>query len=778
MKTTVTNSKIRLLAYAGMLLMPTLSSAQHEFKGKIAPAFEDSVADWPEELKFTGKEPNVLLILLDDTGFAHLGSFGGLTETPNIDKLAANGLRYNNFHTTALCSPSRAAILAGRNHHSIGLGSHALTAMGFPGYSGRVPMTAQEVTKTAQHHGWSTFAIGKWDHTPAYNVHQAGPFTYWPTNDGFDHTYTFMAADANNFTPMMWAGHEPIEPSLGNPDYHLSEDMADKAIHYLTGHVSINPEKPFFMFWAPGAMHAPHHAPKEYIDKYKGKFDMGWDRAREVIFEKQKQIGIIPKDTVLTPRLDELQAWDALPAQERKLYARQMEAFAGQLDHVDAQIGRMTKTLERLGKLDNTLIIVTSDNGSSGEGGLSGTHNEMIVVNGITRTPVEENLKRLDAWGTEETNNHFHAGWAWAGNTPFKYFKQLVHRGGQADPLIVHWPKGIKDKGSIREQYGHIIDIGATIMEAIDLEPLEVIDGFKQQPFEGTSLAYTFNDAEAKDQHTRQYYELFGNRAMYIDGWKAVTIHGNRMPWVIGGTYPFEDDVWELYHVAEDYSESNDLAKKHPGKLKMLKEEWDKDAKKYNVYPLYDDVVARFADVNQRYIPKRKAFNYYTPGAIRIPEAYSPPVKNTNHTLIGELDLPSASTSGVILAQGGIYGGYALYLVDGELRYCYNAFNESRYTVKASKKLPKGKVVVKAVYKVGKPNGKGPDSGTGTVTLFINGEKIGEGRVERTQPGMFSISETFDVGVDTGTPVSRDYTRTEGNELRDHVTKVTVTMDD
>ncbi len=452
--------------------------------------------------------------------------------------------------------------------------------MGFPGYAGRVPMSAQEVTKTAQHAGWATYAIGKWDHTPGYHVHQLGPYTYWPTNDGFDHTYTFMAADANNFTPVMFAGHEPVEPSLSKPDYHLSEDLADKAIHYLTGQVSINPDKPFFMFWAPGASHAPHHAPQEYLDKYKGKFDMGWDKARAMIFKKQKQMGLIPEDAVLTPRFGEIEAWDSLSEEHRKLYSRQMEAFAAQLDHVDAQIGRIIETLERLGKLDNTLILVTSDNGASGEGGLTGAHQEINVVNGIARTSFEENVKRMDVWGLEETNNHYHAGWAWAGNTPFKYFKQIVHRGGQADPLIIHWPEGIKDKGAIRKQYGHIIDIGQTIMEVLGLEPLAVIDGFKQQPFDGISMAYTFNDADAKDQHTRQYYELLGSRAMYLDGWKAVTIHGNRMPWQLAKRSSFDEDVWELYHVSEDFSESNNLASEHPEvvqRLKKLYADWSKE---------------------------------------------------------------------------------------------------------------------------------------------------------------------------------------------------------
>jgi arylsulfatase len=768
------------LALAGLILggcqpaadAPEAGASQEEdprmagFNGKIAKTIEDSVEDWPVEQTFSGEEPNVLVILLDDTGYGHLGAYGGLTETPNIDALAERGLLFNNFHTTALCSPSRAAILAGRNSHSIGLGSHALTAMGFPGYRGRVPMEAQEVARNAQEGGWTTYAIGKWDHTPTFQVHQVGPFTYWPTSDGFDHTYTFMAADSNNFTPVMWAGHEPIEPSRGNPEYHLSTDLADKAIHYLTGHVSIAPDRPFFMFWAPGGMHAPHHAPPEYIEKYRGKFDMGWDEAREIIFQRQKDMGIIPADAVLTDRIDEIPAWDSLSDDQKRLYARQMEAFAGQLDHLDMEIGRMVATLERLGKLDNTLIILTSDNGSSGEGGLAGTHNEMLIVNSL-QARLEENLARYDEWGSEETDNHFSAGWAMAGNTPFKYFKQSNHNGGIQDPLIVHWPAGINKGGEIRNQYHHIIDIGPTIMDVLDLEFMEEIDGIKQMPYDGISFAYSFNDTDAPDQRTRQYYEMFGNRAMYLDGWKAVTLHGGRMPWDFAGVYPFEDDVWELYHVAEDFTESNNLADEYPEKLEELKAAWEEEAWKYNVYPLYDNLQDRFANVASRYAPQRDEYVYYPPGAIRISEPYSPPVKNRSHSLTAYAEIPDEGASGVLVATGGIYGGYSMFVQDDRLVYEYNAFNEDRFIIKSNGALPEGEVELKVVYVANEDN-------TGLVTLYVNGKEAGQGSVDRIHRGTFSISETFDVGEDTGTPVSKSYTR--DNAFSGRLDKVVVAM--
>lgn len=746
---------------------PPRTKTVEGFDGVIAKRYQDSKPSWPKEERPPKDAPNVLIVLLDDTGFGHLGSFGGLSETPQMDRLADQGLLYNNFHTTALCSPSRASILAGRNHHSIGLGSHALTAMGFPGYSGRVPLSAQEVGRIAQESGWTTYALGKWDHTPTFQVHQVGPFKYWPTNDGFDHTYTFMAADANNFSPAMYEGHTPIEPARGNPDYHLSTDLADKAIRYLTGHKSIDPDRPFFMFWAPGAMHAPHHAPEEFIEKYRGKFDMGWDKAREMIHQRQLDMGVIPTGTALTERPDDIPAWDSLSDDQKKMYARQMEAFAGQLEHVDQEIGRIIETLERIGELDDTLIILTSDNGASAEGGMSGSHNEMLLVNNV-QTELEENLKRYEEWGSEATNNHYHAGWAMAGNTPFKYFKQVVHRGGIQDPLIIHWPAGIEAKGEVRNQYHHIIDIAPTILEVLGLEPLEEIDGIEQIPFDGVSMAYSFNDADAPDQHTRQYYELFGNRAMYLDGWKAVTIHANRMPWIIGGTFPFEDDVWELYHVAEDFSESNNLADQYPEKLEELKAAWEEDAWKYNVFPLYDDIAARLTNAVKQYAPVRDEYVFYPPGAVRIAEPYSPPLKNRNHSLTAFATIPSGGAQGVLVCSGGLYGGYSFYVTDNRLAYEYNAYNEDRFQIKADTPLPDGDVELRADYEA-------TSRSTGTVTLFVNGEEVAKGEVGRTMPGTFSFSETFDVGEDTVTPVSKDYTR-ENSRFSGNLDRVVVSL--
>ncbi|NND16393.1 MAG: sulfatase-like hydrolase/transferase [Eudoraea sp.] len=739
-----------------------------DFKGKIAKTFEESVEDWPKNQVYTGEETNVLVLLLDDVGYGQLGAFGGLTPTPNIDALADNGLRFSNFHTTALCSPSRASIMTGRNHHSIGLGSHALTAMGFPGYSGRVPYSAQEVARLARDEGYGTYALGKWDHTPTFSVHQNGPFTYWPTQDGYEHTYNFMSADANNFTPVMYAGHEPIEPSKDDPDYHLSEDLADKAIHYLTGHVSLNPDKPFFMFWAPGAMHAPHHAPQEYIDRFKGKFDMGWDKARELIYANQKEMGLYDSSTKLTERMDDLPAWESLTAREKRIYAKQMETFAGQLAHVDEQIGRITETLKRLDKYDNTLIMVTSDNGASGEGGLSGSHNEMLFFNAIARTSLDENEKKIDEWGQEETYNHYHAAWAWAGNTPFKYFKQITHRGGQTDPMIIHWPKGIKDKGGIRTQFAHIIDVVPTIMDATGIDFREEIDGVKQMELDGSSMMYAFDDAGVKTQHNRQYFELFGNRAMVLDGWKAVTIHGKRMPWIGSSVSDFDDDEWELYNLEEDFSESTNLASEYPEKLEELKAEFEKEAYKYNVFPLYDDIIARIKKANEVYAPQRDEFVYYPPGAIRIPDAYSPPVKNKNHSITAHANITENTTNGVLLATGGIYGGYTFFVKDNKLYYEYNAFNEDRYQVVSDVNIPKGEVEMKAVYKAN------AEEKTAVVELYINGEMVGEGTVDRFMFASYSISETFDVGVDMGSSVSKEYTR--DNEFSGELHKVIVKL--
>ena len=598
-----------------------------EFGGKIARNYEDSEEWWPPEKLPPEDAPNIIIFLLDDTGFAQIGSFGGLIETPNIDALAAGGLRYNNFHTTALCSPSRATLMAGRNPHAIGLGSHALTAMGFPGYNAIVPETAKSVANYLQDAGYVNYALGKWDHTPLYEVSQVGPFNRWPSGEGFDHGYNFMAADVHQFIPVMWNDHSP-EPY--HTTEHLDKDLADRTIDWITGHKSLKEDLPFMMLWASGSMHSPHHAPDAYLNKYAGKFDKGWDKVREEIIENQKRLGIIPENTNLTERIDAIPAWDSLSDDERRLYARQMEVFAAQLEYVDVQIGRVVETLERIGELDNTLIIVTSDNGASGEGGLAGTFNETYVLNGL-QTPFDASMRNLERWGQWDTYPHYHAGWAMAGNTPFRYFKQSEHRGGQADALVVHWPNGIDAKGEIRNQYHHISDIAPSIMEAAGIEFPASYHGIEQQPFTGVAMNYSFNNADAANAKKRQYYEMYGNRALWEDGWKAVTLHANRMPWELNVILPFEEDVWELYHVAEDFSESIDLAEQFPEKLEALKKAFDEEAWANNVYPLYGDMLKRLAGTQDILFGDKKEFVYYAPGAFRIAEKASAPVKNRSH---------------------------------------------------------------------------------------------------------------------------------------------------
>jgi arylsulfatase len=714
------------------------------FGGVIAERYENSKEWWPAEQRPKPDAPNVIIFLLDDVGFAQIGSFGGLIETPNIDELAADGLRYNNFHTTALCSPSRAALMAGRNPHSIGLGSHALTAMGFPGYNARMPESAKSVANYLQQAGYVNYALGKWDHTPLYEVSQVGPFDRWPSGEGFQHAYTFMAADVHQFVPVMWNDHTP-EPY--RKSVHLDQDLADRAIEWITGHKSIKPDLPFMMLWASGSMHSPHHAPDSHIDKYKGKFDLGWDVARERILARQKQLGIVPPNTQLTERIDAIPAWDSLGAEEKKLYARQMEVFAAQLEWVDLQIGRVVEELARIGELENTLIFVTADNGASGEGGLAGTFNETYVLNGL-QTPLEANLRHQQDWGRANTYPHYHAGWAMAGNTPFRYFKQSEHRGGQHNHLVVHWPKGIRARGEIRGQYHHISDIAPTILEAAGIGVPDEYHGAKQQPMDGVSLAYSFDDADAPNRKQRQYFEMFGNRAIWADGWKAVTLHAKRMPWDVNVVLPFDQDEWELYHVAEDFSESKNLAKENPEKLRELIRIFDEEAWKYNVYPLHDDMIQRLAKQQDRLFGDQKEFVYFAPGAVRIAEKSSAPVKNRAHTIETRLHL-AGGEQGVIVAVGGMTGGFSMFVKDGRLYYDYNFLDGVHYVLE-SPKLPKGDVDIRFNFiKTQEFGGKGE--------LYVDGKKVDEVEMPQMHISTYSLAETFDVGRDTGTQVSKMY---------------------
>ncbi|KPK57373.1 MAG: hypothetical protein AMS21_11540, partial [Gemmatimonas sp. SG8_38_2] len=554
----------------------------------------------------------------------------------------------------------------------------------------------------------------------------------------------FMAADVHQFVPVMWNDHTP-EPY--RKSVHLDQDLADRAIEWITGHKSIKPDLPFMMLWASGSMHSPHHAPDSHIDKYKGKFDMGWDKAREQILKRQKELGVVPANTRLTERIPEIVAWDSLPEQEQRLYARQMEVFAAQMEWVDLQIGRVVDALERIGELDNTLIFVTADNGASGEGGLAGTFNETYVLNGL-QTSLEENLQNLAEWGRETTYPHYHAGWAMAGNTPFRYFKQSEHRGGQHDALVVHWPNGIRSKGEVRNQYHHIADIAPTIMEAAGIEVPETYHGVEQQPMDGVSMMYSFDDASAPNRKKRQYYEMFGNRAIWVDGWKAVSLHAKRMPWDVNVVLPFDQDEWELYHVAEDFSESTNLAKQHPDKLKELTEIFDEEAWKYNVYPLYDDMIKRLGAQQDRLFGDQKEFVYYAPGAVRIAEKSSAPVKNRAHTIETRLDLKGGE-EGVIVACGGMTGGYTMFVKDGRVYYDYNFLNGVYYTLK-SPELPRGQVDVKFNFIRTKPFG-------GIGELYIDGNKVDEVEMPSMHIATYSLAETFDVGGDTGTQVSKMY---------------------
>jgi len=742
-----------------------------EFEGKIAKSYEDSEEWWPSSPKPPAGTPNVVILLLDDTGFGHLSSFGGLCETPNIDKLADDGVRYNNFHTTALCSPSRATLMAGRNHHRIGLGSHSLTAMGFPGYNAFAPECGKSIAKHLQKAGFINYAIGKWDHTPLYEVSESGPFDRWPSGEGFDHYYGFMAADADNYRSLLWRDHTPIEDWEGKKDYHLSESMADEFIRNITSHVSVSPDKPFMMFWAPVAMHSPHQAPQKYIDYYKGKFDKGWDNAREIIHAAQLDMGVIPAGTELSPRISEIPAWESLNAEEKKLYAKQMEVFAAMLTHVDEQIGRMIDALKRTGQYDNTIIFVTADNGSSGEGGLAGTFNETYVLNGL-QTPFDANMSHYEDWGGPNTYPHFHAGWAMAGNTPFKYFKQIVHNGGIADALVISWPDGIKSKGEVRNQYHHITDIGATILDVTGTPFFEEIDGHKQMDLDGVSMKYSFDDNSAPTNHPEQYYELFGNRAIYKDGWKAVTIHGNRMPWFLNKTAPFEDDVWELYHIDEDFSESHNVADEYPEKLEELKERWEELAWKNNVFPLYDDMVLRIAKQQNNLFGDKKVFTYYYPGAQRIAEKASAPVKGRSHTIKTTLNL-TGKEEGVIVACGGFTGGYTLFIKNNKAYFDYNYYHGLYYTIE-SPPLPKGNVEIK--FNFIETGGVTPGLPGGKGELYVNGKKVGETDMPDMHISTFSLSETFDVGIDAGTPVSNKYRVTNHYPYTGELDKVVVTL--
>jgi arylsulfatase A-like enzyme len=704
--------------------------------------------------------PNVLIVLLDDVGFAASSAFGGSCQTPNFEKLASGGLKYTRFHTTALCSPTRQALLTGRNHHSVAMGGITEIATSAPGYCSILPKNKAPLPMTLKLNGYSTAQFGKCHEVPVWQTSPMGPFDQWPTGGGgFEYFYGFIGGETNQWDPGIYEGTVPIEPpKTAEEGYHFTEDMTDKGISWMRQQKALMGDKPFFMYFAPGACHAPHHVPKEWADKYKGKFDQGWDKLREEILVRQKKLGVIPQNAELTKRPAEIPAWDNVDPKMKPVLAREMEVYAGFLEHTDHHVGRLIDTLKDLQILDDTLIyVIIGDNGASAEGTLNGTFNEMLMLNGITGIETPEFLKeRIDKFGGPESYNHYAVGWAHAMDTPYQWTKQVAsHWGGTRNGTIVHWPNGIKAKGEIRSQFCHVIDVAPTVLEAAGIPAPTVVNSVQQAPLEGVSMAYSFDDAKATERHELQYFEMFCNRGIYHRGWSAVTRHST--PWVTNVKLPpFDDDVWELYDGSKDWSQAHDLAKEMPEKLHELQRLWLIEATKYNVLPLDDRRVERFnADLAGRPQLVKGNSQLLFSGMGRLSENSVLVMKNKSFSITAEVEVPSKGAEGVIIHQGGAFGGMSLYAKNGKAKFAYNFFGLQTFTTEATQPIPAGKHQVRMEFAY---DGGGLAKG-GNVILYYDGKKVGEGRVERSVPMCFSGDETTDVGRDTATPVSSDYTR-------------------
>jgi arylsulfatase len=697
--------------------------------------------------------PNVVVVLLDDIGFGQPSAFGGPCKMPRLDQLAADGLRYNDFHTTALCSPTRTALLTGRNHHVNNAGAIMELATAFPGNTGIRPQSVAPVAEMLRLNGYSTAAFGKYHETPPWEVSVSGPLDRWPTHSGFDKFYGFIGGETNQWAPAIFDGTIRVEPPH-EPGYHFTVDMTNQAIAWMQAQHALTPDKPFFVYFATGALHAPHHVPKEYIDRYKGKFDQGWDALREETFARQKQMGVIPANAELTKRPKEIPSWDSQTPDQKKLEARQMETFAGFAEHTDEQVGRLVDALQGMGVKGNTLFIyILGDNGASAEGGPEGAYNEMMALNGIINTAAI-NMPHLDNWGDPTTFPHYAIGWAWAGDTPFQWTKQIAsHYGGTTNGVVIHWPARIKAKGEIRSQFTYVTDIAPTLLEAVGLPFPKSVNGTAQKPFDGTSMVYTFDDPTAKETHTTQYFEMFGNRGIYHDGWVACTRHS--IPWLMVPLPPLSKDTWELYHVAEDFSEAHDLATQNPGKLKELQDLFTKEAIKNHVLPIDDRRSERFnAAIAGRpdLMGNRTSLTVY-PGMTGMTENAFINVKNRSYTITAPVELKDANTSGVIIAQAGAFGGWVLYMKDGKVHHEYNYFGVERTNIGGQTALSQGKHEIKYEFVVDSPK---PGSG-GKCALYVDGQQVATGQIPKTQPYAFSADEGTDVGVDNETMVSNDY---------------------
>jgi arylsulfatase A-like enzyme len=734
-----------------------LPKPEPPFKGKIARTAKESTPDFPKGVEAPKGAPNILLILTDDVGFGASSVFGGPIQTPTFQRLADSGLHYNMFHTTALCSPTRAALITGRNHHSVASGVITEFATGYPGYNSLVPKSAGSVGEVLRENGYNTSWFGKMHNVPDWMSSQAGPFDLWPSGLGFEYFYGFLGGDSDQWHPALHENTRPIEPYLGHPDYILDRDLADKAIAWLEMQHALAPNKPWFLYYATGTAHAPHHAPKEWIDKYKGQFDQGWDKAREETLSRQIKLGIVPSNTKLTKRPEQISAWNSLSPDQKRLYAHMMEVYAGALSYADNQIGRLLDAVKKSGQLDNTLVIfIMGDNGASPEGTLQGTTNEVATAGNGVKEDLPYLLSMMDNLGGPLTYNHYPVGWAHAMDSPMQWTKQIAsHFGGTRNGLVISWPARIKDKGGLRTQFCHVIDIVPTIYEATGITPPTIMDGVKQKPLDGVSLVYTFNNAKAPTRHPTQYFEMVGNRAIYKDGWMASTTP-LRLPWVTVGEEPNPDDFkWELYNVNEDFSQANNLADKYPGKLKELQAAFDVEAKKYNVYPLDSSFASRAnPSIRPNLTRGRAEFTYY-PGMIRIPEGSSPDFKNKSWTVAADIAIPESGASGVLATIGGRFGGWALMLNDNKPEFVYALSNQPqhKFRVASEQAIPPGNHVVRFKFNY---DGGGIGKGA-TGTLLVDEKQVAEGKIPQTIGVRFSLDETFDVGEDTGTPVSEDY---------------------
>ncbi|MGH7724571.1 MAG: arylsulfatase [Candidatus Eiseniibacteriota bacterium] len=738
------------------------------FPGVIGRTFDVSTPAWPEPLRSKQGAPNVLFLVQDDTGYGQLGCYGSPIRTPNLDKLAADGLRFQNMHTTALCSPTRSCILTGRNHHSNAMSCITEGSTGYPGGNGYIPFENGFLSEILLAQGYNTYALGKWHLTPSEQTSAAGPYDRWPLGRGFERYYGFLGGDTHQYYPeLVWDNHRVEPEKTPEQGYHLTEDLVDKAISFIADSKQIAPDKPFFMYFCPGAMHAPHHVPKEWADKYKGQFDDGWDAYREKVFARQKELGIIPQDAELSRHDPDVKPWKDCSPDEKRLYARMMEVFAGFLEHADHHYGRLFEFLKSIGEWDNTLIMFISDNGASAEGGPTGSVNENKFFNNVP-DDLKQNLAAIDDIGGPKYFNHYAWGWTFAGNTPFRRWKRETYRGGISDPFIMHWPKGIKAKGEIRTQYAHAIDMVPTVLEALGIEAPAAIKGVTQSPIQGHSFAHVLNDAKAPSKHLTQYFEMFGHRSLYHDGWRAVcpwpgtsfTESGKGFGAPIDAKMLTELDAksWELYQVEKDFAENHNLADQNRPKLIEMIGQWYVEAGKYEVLPIDARGTLRLAEPRPQLVANRKVYTYY-PGTQPVPSNAAANVINRQHSISADVEIPKGGAEGILVAAGGVDGGYAFYVKGGKLHYAYNYVAASLSHVVSTSPVPEGKHKLRLDFELtGKPDVPKGKGAPGKVRLFVDDDFVGEGDVPLTMPLALGLGGGISCGAAGGSPVTQDYT--------------------